>query len=297
MSIARQAKAYREERGALFGLLPAGRAMKERNLLRKDLPGRLAEHLVTDLAAILSGYRSKDWKRYLPPKVIGLDRCLLIFDDYEMLGPTLDDFLRRELLRRLRGLKFQTVIIFLGRDSIRDVNFTWDQYYGKDIVLDLRLSSFSEQESEQYLVELGIQDPKRRNRIIEDSLGLPFLLAAEAECELYGERGALSLQKFVDRTTRWMTDEQKQWALALAFLEDVNEDTVRYMLPKSNPIEVVEWFKQESSIRSPEAGKWRMLPIIKTRIQASIKNDSPSQYKDYIKKAENAQKIGAGGIS
>ena len=53
----------------------------------------------------------------------------MIFDDYEMLESTLDDFLRRELLQRLRKMKFQTVIIFLGRDSIHDVDFAWDQYF------------------------------------------------------------------------------------------------------------------------------------------------------------------------
>ncbi|MBW2307813.1 MAG: AAA family ATPase [Deltaproteobacteria bacterium] len=284
----RRAKAYREEKGRLFGLLPVGRAAKERNLLRKDLQGSLAEYVTIDLAAILSGYRPEDWKRYLPSKVDGLDRCLMIFDDYETLEPTLDDFLRRELLRRLEKAKFQTVIIILGRDGIRDVDFAWEQYFGKNIVLDLRLAALSEDESRQYLEALGIHDGNARERIIRNSLGLPFLLAAEAEFELQGGSSALSLQKFVDRTTRWMTQEQKAWALSLAFLEDVNEDTVRHMLPDNNPMEVVEWFKQEASIRSPEAGKWRMLPIIRSRFQASVQNDSPNQYRIYKEKSSIA---------
>jgi hypothetical protein len=291
VSVARRAKAYRDEQGPLFGTLPAGRNAKERNLLRKDLPGRLAEYLTIDLAAILSGYRQEDWKRYLPPKVDGLDRCLMVFDDYETLESTLDDFLRHEFLPRLRKAKFQTVIIILGRDSIRDVNFAWDQYFGKDIVLDLRLAPLSENESRQYLEALNIHDPNTKERIIEDSLGLPFLLAAEAECEMQGESSALSLQKFIDRTTRWMTQEQKGWTLALAFLDDVNSDTVGYMLPDSDPLEVVEWFKREASIRSPEAGKWRILPILRSRIQASIQNDSPSQYRIYREKAAKAHQV------
>lgn len=213
----------------------------------------------------------------------------MIFDDYETLEPTLDDFLRREFLPRLGKAKFQTVIIILGRDSIR-VNFAWDQYFGKDIVLDHRLTPLSDNESRQYLEALGIHDPNARERIIKDSLGLPFLLAAEAECEVQGESSALSLQKFVDRTTRWMTQEQKGWALALAFLDDVNRDTVGHMLPDSNPMEVVEWFKREASIRSPEAGKWKMLPILRSRIQVSIQNDSPSQYRIYKDKAAKAHR-------
>ncbi|MGH7960404.1 MAG: ATP-binding protein [Candidatus Binatia bacterium] len=296
VSVARQARAYREEQRR-FGFLPIGGDAKERNLLRKDLPGRLAEYLTIDLTAILTPYSQEElksrfrwekWKHYRPPKIDGLDRCLMIFDDYETLEPTLDDFLRHELLPRLSKAKLQTVIIILGRDSIRDVSFTWDQYFGKNIVLDLRLAPLSEDESQQYLEALGIHDPNARERIIQDSLGLPFLLAAEAECELQGESSALSLQRFVDRTTRWMTQEQKVRALALAFLDNVNSDTVAHMLPDSNPMEVVEWFKQEASIRSPEAGKWRMLPLLRSRIQASLQNDSPSQYRMYKEKAAKA---------
>jgi hypothetical protein len=76
----------------------------------------------------------------------------------------------------------------------------------------------------------------------------------------------------------------------LAFLEDVNADTVRRMLPDSEPMEVVEWFKQEASLRSPETEKWRMLPLIRSRLQASIQNDSPSQYQTYKEMAAKAQR-------
>ena len=43
-----------------------------------------------------------------------LDRCLIVIDDYETLAPTLDDFLRRELLRRLSENKtrFSTTVVF-----------------------------------------------------------------------------------------------------------------------------------------------------------------------------------------
>jgi hypothetical protein len=130
-----------------------------------------------------------------------------------------------------------------------------------------------------------------KSAVIKDSLGLPFLLAAEVECELRGRGSALSLQKFVDRATRWMTQEQKGWALALAFLDDVNADAVRCTLPDSEPMEVVEWFKKEASIRSPETGKWRMLPISRSRIQASVQNDSPSQYQTYKEMAAKAHQV------
>jgi hypothetical protein len=284
----RSARAYREEKGSLFGLLPVRHAARERNLLRKDLSGRMAEYLTIDLAAILSGYRQEDYKRLLPSKVSGLDRCLLILDDYETLGPTLDDFLRNDFLPRLRKANFETLLIVLGRDSLRDVSFAWEQYFGKEIILDVRLSPLSTEDSKNYLKSLGIVEDAVRERIIRDSLGLPFLLAAEADCELQGGSSALSLQQFIDRTTRWMTQEQRSWAVALSFLEEVNTDTVKCILPESDPAEVVQWFKQESSIRSPDAKKWKMLPLIRSRIQASVKNDSPRLYYEYQNLAAKA---------
>ncbi len=290
ITVAQRSKAYREEKGNLFGLLPIGRSARERNLLRKDLSGRLAEYLTIDLAAILSGYRSVDWNRYLPQKVAGLDRCLVILDDYETLGSTLDDFLRQDFLPRLRKVAFDTLFVILGRDSVRDVGFRWEQYFKDEIVLDVRLAPLSDCESEKYLRSLGISDPTVIARILKDSLGLPYLLAAEAEWEQHGGGSALGLQTFVDRTTRWMSLEQRQWTIALAFLDEVNTDTVSCLLPDCNPVEVVEWFKQEPSIRSPEGNRWRMLPLIKSRIQASVKNDSPSRFSDYQERAEAARK-------
>jgi len=288
--VARRASAYKEEKGHLFGLLPMGRAARERNLLRKDLSGRFAEYLTIDLSAILvSGHRPPGWDGSLPPKVKGLDRCLVVLDDYEALEPTLDNFLRQELLPRLAKQHFETVIIIVGRDSVLDVDFAWDQYFGKHIVQDIRLAPLTEDESRQYLSAQGIDDPKAMDRIIQDSMGLPFLLAAEADCELKGGKSALTLQKFVDRTTRWMTQEQKSWVLALAFLDEINEHSVRCMLPDTDPANVVEWFKREASIRSPDTAKWTMLPIIRSRVQASVQNDSPNHYRIYQERAAKAQ--------
>lgn len=65
--------------------------------------------------------------------------------------------------------------------------------------------------------------------------------------------------------------------------------TVKCMLPEPDPAEVVQWFKQESSIRSPDAQKWKMLPLIRSRIQASVRNDSPGLYSVYQERAVRAQ--------
>ena len=86
-----------------------------------------------------------------------------------------------------------------------------------------------------------------------------------------------------------MSAEQKRWALALSFLEEVNLDTVHFLLPEADAGEVLAWFKKEPSIRSPEATRWRMLPIVRARFQESVLIDSPSQQAAYLELARRAR--------
>jgi len=288
-SLAMSTNAYNDEKGK-FGILPITKAKRERNRLRKDISGRFSEYLTIDLSAILSGYRRKDiLKIVLPSKLDGIDHCLMIIDDYEKLNCTLDDFLRIDLIPRFQKVKFQTIIIILGRDSVFDVHYDWKKKYLNNVKLNICLKPLKIGAARKLLKDLGIVDVKTRARIIKDTHCLPLLLVLEAESELMGSIGsALANQSYLDRTMHCMSQTQKEWAIALAFLEIVNEDTVKCMLPDADPKEILDWFKKESSIRYPSADKWSILPIIKSRCQASVQNDSPSRFKCYKERATKA---------
>jgi hypothetical protein len=95
------------------------------------------------------------------------------------------------------------------------------------------------------------------------------------EAELEGGRTALALQHFFDRTTRWMTPDERRWVRALSFLDVVNEQTIKVMMPDEPAAQILAWFKAEASIRSPTSTKWTVLPILRSRIQQAVRNDSP----------------------
>ena len=126
-------------------------------------------------------------------------------------------------------------------------------------------------------------------RILDETAGYPYLLAGEVEAELDGGRTALGLKGFHDRTTRWMSPTQRAWLVPLCFLDEINEETIAVILPNDDPRRVLEWFKGEASVRSPTANKWEVLPIIRSRICAYLKLDSPKRHRDFQERAAKAR--------
>ena len=53
------------------------------------------------------------------------------------------------------------------------------------------------------------------------------------------------------------------------------------MLPGDDAGLVLDWFKKEASVRSPTATRWEVLPIIRSRICAYCKLDSPKRYGEF----------------
>jgi len=272
--------AYHAERRLWNGVLPDLFQRGARNRLRTNLAEALADYLVTDLAAILSGYRRKDWRRFLPSKIPGRDNLLLIIDDYESVCGTLSDFLLTYFVPALTRVKFMTLILVIGRDRLVDTNVGWQQHFERHLVGDIALTSFTPDEARQYVVAHGIEPAATIDRIVTETAGFPYLLHAEVEAELKGGRTALALKMFFDRTTRCMNDDQKAWLRALSFLQTVDREAIQAVLPSEDADHVLEWFKAEASIRDPNAGKWSVLPIIRSRIQEYVRNDSEQQYAD-----------------
>ena len=58
-------------------------------------------------------------------------------------------------------------------------------------------------------------------------------------------------------------------------------------------LEVLEWFKNEASIRSPHSHRgWSMLPIIRSRLREYVRNDSEETYARYLRRAEETAAAG-----
>ena len=279
--------AYQAERRLWNGVLPDVLQRGERNRLRANLAEALADYLITDLSAMLVGYRAKDWRRILPPKLPGRDDLLLIIDDYESLSDVMTDFLLSHFVPALATSKFQTLLIVLGRDRLVETHAGWQHHFERYLLEDsIHLTSFSHDEAKDYVAGRGISDPAVVQRIVDDTVGLPYLLHAEVESELKGGRSALSLKLFFDRTTRWMSDEQKTWLRALSYLKSVDLESIAKVLPHEDADRVLAWFKTEASIRDPDAKTWCVLPIIRSRVQDYVRTDSAKEHADLQRTAD-----------
>jgi hypothetical protein len=280
-----RARALATERRLWNGILPDWRQAGARNRLRMNLAEELAEALIIDLSALLAGWRRRDWARALPDKLPGHDRLLLIIDDLESVSAVVMSFLLEHLLPRLADARFETLLICVGRDRLVDTHPGWKQHFAPYLLGDIALSSFSPEDAERYVREAGVTSDAAVARIVADTQGFPYLLASEVEAELDGGRSALALKLFVDRTTRWMTPEQRRWLRALCFLDPVTVEGIQRMLPDAPAEEVLTWFKTEASIRDPRAQRWSVLPIIRSRVRAYVENDSPAEYRQWLERA------------
>jgi hypothetical protein len=287
-----KARAYQQEKRALGGILPDLVGAGRRNRLRLGLEAALADGLVADLAAILSAYRLTDSTKPMPSKVPGLDRLLLVLDDYESLDTTLTTFLADHLVPRLARASFETLLVVLGRDRLSDTHAVWKQRHELRFAGELRLAPWSREEADTFVRSQGVTNEMAITRILDDTEGYPYLLAGEVEAERDGGGTALGLKNFYERTTRWMTPAQKAWLVPLSFLDEVNEETIARMLPGEDAARVLAWFKDEASVRSPSASRWEVLPILRSRICAYCKMDSPRRYRELEERARATTSTG-----
>jgi hypothetical protein len=277
VQLLQRARAFQLEKGLLGGLRP-GADFALRNRLRTELAKTLADSLVGDLSALLVGWRWRDVFHGLPRKLEGRDRLLLVIDDYERVASELGDFLLSSLVPLLESAPFQTLLVVIGRDRLVDTHPGWKQAHERSLVGEVRLSELSPAEAAEYARSRGVTDAATIERLVKDTEGYPFLLQSEVDAALEGAGSALGLKTFYDRTTRWMTEEARGWALRLAFLDEVSLDSIPRVIPDGDPEVVLAWFKNEASLRAPRAARWSMLPIIRSRFQALVRNDSPARF-------------------
>jgi hypothetical protein len=280
LGLLEKTSAYAQEERLWGGFFPDLRGAGRRNRLRAAIGATLAEGLVGDLAAILSCYQDADKKKPMPQKVAGLDRLLLVIDDFESIADEMNPFLAENLVPKLARAGVDTLIVVLGRDRLSDTDSAWKQHHASILVGELRLAPFSREEGEALVRSSGITDESVVARLVGETACYPYLLMNEIEAELDGGSTALGLKNFFDRTTRWMTPVQRKWLVPICFLDEINEESIASMLPGDDAGTVLEWFKKEASVRSPTATRWEVLPIIRSRLCAYCKLDSPKRYRE-----------------
>jgi hypothetical protein len=237
------------------------RSAKE--MVRDNPYTAIADAYFGDVRAAVVGYRKRDFSYALPGKLPGKKRFLLIVDDFETTSAVFGDFLVENLLRIFEGAPFPVLVVILGRDDLSEEHTDFHQHFGKAIIRKIRLEAFSFQDAIQYLQNAGY-NREQAEEIYKKSTGYPFVLSMFAEHRSKAEQHTvLFYQRFFERTTHWMTENEKDWLLKLSYLDVVNTGTVAVMLPQVDPNIVVEWFRKEASVRDTQARRYTVQPFIR----------------------------------
>lgn len=85
-----------------------------------------------------------------------------------------------------------------------------------------------------------------------------------------------------------MSPQQKQWAIRIAFLDEISLETIPRVLPSEDPEAVLTWFKREASLRAPTAERWSMRPMIRTKLKEYVRNDSPAKHGELTEAARGS---------
>ena len=257
-----------------------------RNAIRENGCRALSDALVSDLSAILARYRSRDRLRATHAKIKGCDRLLLILDDYERLQPAFGEFLVGYLLPALRNASFEFVVIVLGRDQLAATHPGWDQHLRPFQQKPIALDALTRPEIVTLLDLYGIRDPAEIERVWRDTQGYPFYVQLWIEEMESGGRNALMLKRFHDRTTRWMSIEEKRWLLYTLFLDAVNIRSLRAMLGDAEEAAVAfHWFEQEASVRDTAGASFRVREYLRSRLLDYLRVSDPDRFDELQCKA------------
>lgn len=285
-------KSLQEESPRFWERLGLGDSTALRNSIKKNACAALSRAFISDLVAILSGYQKKDTFKATHPKVKGIDRLLLILDDYEKLQDSIGVFLVGHLLSHLSSAEFESVVIILGRDQLEATDPSWDQHLKKHLLPRIALTPLSQPEMNELVESYGVEDPDEKERVWRDTQGYPFYVQLWADELSSGGRSAIMLKRFHDRTTRWMNDQQRKWLQHILFLDEINIRTLQKMLDNEREAsDVFNWFQHEGSIRDTSGTAFRVREYLRSRLIDYLQISDPDRCEQLQKKGEVALNV------
>lgn len=227
--------------------------------IKADLYRLAGEEWVADVGAIFGKHQRSGRGRLAHEPIKGLERLLLVLDDFEILGKTTIHFITTSLIPQLEQSGFHTTIIVAGRDDLFDAHIEFMHHLHHFVRDRIRLEKLSEDVTLRMFRDSGYAE-EDLPRLLDESQGYPFLVALL--CEAKG--GSVSFYKqFYDRTTRWMTASQKNWVLPFCYLDRITEGSVAKMIGDDHARLAMDWFMNEASLRDPHAEWYVISPYIR----------------------------------
>jgi hypothetical protein len=273
---------------SLWGPVRDALGITRRGRIKRDLYAVTASEVRADLTMALEhGPKERRLLEHKP--IAGLDRLLLIVDDYEAIAPLIADFLVGALVPELSTAPFRTVLLVLGRDDLETTHPGWAQHCRRFLREQIRLAPFSRDAAVDLFREAHIPED-RFDALYDATQGFPFLisLAVEEAGQALGN-SVVFLRRFYDRTTRWMTDRERGWLSRICYLDRIDEDTLRGMFPGENVSLIQDWFEREPSVRDPSAEYFRMRPMVREKLLRYLEVRAPTRHRELVELAAKAQ--------
>lgn len=274
--------AIRTESPGFLNKLGIGGGYELRNAVRENAAERIAQAFFSDLTAILAGYQGSDFYKPKLKKVKGLERLLLIVDDFEFVRGTLDAFLIQGLLPRLRDARFKSLVAILGRDALASSHPEFDSKdYSANMLDQIHVERLSREELGRLLSRLGIDDKARKDQAWSDTEGYPYYVHQWVAESQQGGITAETLRRFNRRITLWLSEKQKKWLEPILFMDDVNIESLGKVLGKSSEAKAaLDWFQSEASLRDPSTQRFKVREYVRVRLRQYLEISNPERFRE-----------------
>lgn len=244
-------------------------------------PRAIANAVLEDLLRAVAGRGA--FQRPSRSRLPGIKQVLLVLDDYEFLQPYIEGMLTEFLLPRLAvAAEFNSVVAILGRDHLSATSPAWEQHLSHFLQRPITLKHLSREELEELLSKIGFDgSASDLESAWRDTEGYPYYVNLWVEEFESGTGPALTLKKFYDRTTRWMSTAQKQWLSYVVFLDSVDRRSVaKFDVLRDQAEEVCAWFQSEASIRDTSAATFTVRPYVRSRVLKYLQLTDPQHVEE-----------------
>jgi hypothetical protein len=237
--------------------------------VKRDLQGTLGEAMAIDFKAMLTGFVPRDPEKYtwyVKRRIDGCNKLLIVMDDFEKTREALGDLLLNNLLGKFRDYHLPIRMIIAGRDSLFATDVRFKQYLAPNIVGQVALDVLPKEEALPLLCGAGFTQEEAPS-IYSETGGYPYLIGHYLDQGKEGLTSALGAKMLYERTTKWMTPQQKLWLEIVLPLETVSKRALRDAGVASGEEDVIQdWFENEPSLRDPRASVFKVNPMLRTHI-------------------------------
>ncbi|MFF8929109.1 tetratricopeptide repeat protein [Streptomyces longwoodensis] len=262
--------------GPVVGALDAQQLAQGTDRLRAMLSARLRNH--DDVQLVMSPVRvlTPVFLDDLAEAARRRPWIVLFFDVYEQTGPVLDEWLSDVLVRpdTYPDLPTNLVVVLSGRGPLGSRH--WAD--SLDLVAQVPLEVFTEQEARRLLAARGVTDEDVIQVVLRLSGRLPLLvdLLAQASPQDPREVGDLS-GTAVDRFLQWITDPHRRTAaLSCALPLQLDEDVYRAVVP-AEAADQYPWLRGLPFVTS-QAGLCRYHDVVRAPMLRLQRTQSPSRW-------------------